>query len=219
MTLLIVNVCAFANRTWHQAKFHYFHACFGFTGIKKLSFSMFPTQPRRPEFWISFPFLAWNLEIYPRTHMWFFNQLWCTGTCACISNLNYAHKGDTFPLRTTSLLERSSGLQETYTKTCSYSAIFLPQHGSTMTWHHAKFHDFQACFGFTRILKPSFSMFSAEPRCPNVWISFPFLAWDLEIHPRTHMWFSTNFDAREHVLVVQIWIMHIKWPKTQLMCK
>ena len=82
MTLLIVNVCAIANRTanlpqhvgamsWHQAKFHYFHACFGFTGIKKLSFSMFPTQPRRPEFWISFPFLAWNLEIYPRTHMWF----------------------------------------------------------------------------------------------------------------------------------------------------
>ena len=113
MTLLIVNVCAFANQieklpqhvgamSWHQANFHYFHACFGFTGIKKLSFSMFPTQPRRPEFWISFPFLAWNLEIYPRTHMWFFNQLWCTGTCACISNLNYAHKGDTFPPRTTS---------------------------------------------------------------------------------------------------------------------
>ena len=65
----------------------------------------------------------------------------------------------------------------------------LPQHGSAMTWHHAKFHDFQACFGSTRILKQSFSMFSAEPRCPDVWISFPFLAWDLEIHPRTHMWF------------------------------
>ena len=66
---------------------------------------------------------------------------------------------------------------------------FLPGHGTTMTWHHAKFHDFQACFGFTRILKQSFSMFLAEPRCPDVWISFPFLAWDLEIHPRTHMWF------------------------------
>ena len=70
--------------------------------------------------------------------------------------------------------------------------IFLPQHGSTMTWHHAEFHDFQACFGFTRIWKPSFSMFSAEPRCPDVWISFPFLAWDLEIHPRTHMWFFSQ---------------------------
>ena len=39
----------------------------------------------------SFPFLAWDLEIHPRTHMWFFNQLWCTGACACSSNLNYAH--------------------------------------------------------------------------------------------------------------------------------
>ena len=138
-------MCAFANRTaklpqhvgamsWHQAKFHYFHACFGFTGIKKLSFSMFPAQPRRPEFWISFPFLAWNLEIYPRTYMWFFNQLWCTGTCACISNLNYAHKGDTFPPRTTSLLERSSDLQEAYTKICSYSANFF-YHGMVLPWH------------------------------------------------------------------------------------
>ena len=31
--------------------------------------------------------------------------------------------------------------------------------------------------------------------------------------------FSTNFGALEHVLVVQIWIMHIKCPKTQLMHK
>ena len=49
MTLLIVNVCAFANRiaklpqhvgamSWHQAKFHDFHACFGFTGLKKTRF-------------------------------------------------------------------------------------------------------------------------------------------------------------------------------------
>ena len=50
MTLLIVNGCAFANQTaklpqhvgamsWHQAKFNDFHACFGFTGIKKPSSS------------------------------------------------------------------------------------------------------------------------------------------------------------------------------------
>ena len=31
--------------------------------------------------------------------------------------------------------------------------------------------------------------------------------------------FSTNFGALEHVLVVQIWIMHIKCPETQLMHK
>ena len=33
------------------------------------------------------------------------------------------------------------------------------------------------------------------------------------------MWFSTNFGALEHVLVVQIWIMHIKCLETQLMYK
>ena len=31
--------------------------------------------------------------------------------------------------------------------------------------------------------------------------------------------FSTNFDAPEHVLAVQIWIVHIKCPETQLMYK
>ena len=81
------------------------------------------------------------------------------------------------------------GLQEAYTKACPYSAKKLPQHVGAMSWDHSKFHDFQACFGITGIKKPSFSIFPAEPRRPDVWISFPFLAWDLEIHPRTHMWF------------------------------
>ena len=42
--------------------------------------------------WNSFPFLAWDLSMHPRTHIWFFNQFICTGACACSSNLNYAHK-------------------------------------------------------------------------------------------------------------------------------
>ena len=81
------------------------------------------------------------------------------------------------------------GLQEAYTKACPNSEKKLPQHVGAMSWHHAKFHDFPACFGIVVIKKPSFSIFSAEPRCPDVWISLPSLAWDLEIHPRTHMWF------------------------------
>ena len=63
-------------------------------------------------------------------------------------------------------------------------------------------------------------MFSVEPRRLDVWISLQSLAWDLEIHPRTHMWFFSNdFGALEPVLVVKIWIMHIKFPETQLMYK
>ena len=44
----------------------------------------------------------------------------------------------------------------------------LPQHVDAMSSHHAKFHDFQACFGITGIKKPSFSIFPAEPRRPDV---------------------------------------------------
>ena len=45
-----------------------------------------------PGVWNSFPFLAWDLSMHPRTQIWFFNQFICTGACACSSNLNYAHK-------------------------------------------------------------------------------------------------------------------------------
>ena len=51
----------------------------------------FASNQQCPGFWISFPSLPWDLEIHPRTHMWFFNQLWCTRACACSSNLNDAH--------------------------------------------------------------------------------------------------------------------------------
>ena len=42
--------------------------------------------------WNSFPFLAWDLRMHPRTKIWFFNQSICTGAYACSSNFNYAHK-------------------------------------------------------------------------------------------------------------------------------
>ena len=45
----------------------------------------------------------------------------------------FAHGGDTFPLRTTSLLEGSSGLQEAYTKACPNSAKKIPQHVGAMS--------------------------------------------------------------------------------------
>ena len=130
---LIVNVCAFANRTaklpqhvgamsWHQGKFHYFHGCFAFTWIKKLSFSMFLAQPRRPEFWISFPFLAWNLEIYPRTHMSFFNQLWWT--TYIVSHSKVAR----------SLSEPRAFLREASVCKSLYQNLFLFGQFFTTTW-------------------------------------------------------------------------------------
>ena len=56
--------------------------------------------------------------------------------------------------------------------------------------------------------------FAGNQRCPGVWNSFPFLACDLSMHPRTHFLFSTNLYALEHVHVVQIWIMNINALRT-----
>jgi len=45
---------------------------------------------------------------------------------------HFAHGGDTFPLGTTSLLEKSPGLQEAYTKACPNSAKKF----TTSCWCH-----------------------------------------------------------------------------------
>ena len=60
--------------------------------FKNQTSQRFAGNQQGPGVWISFPSLAWDLEIHPRTHMWFFNQLWCIGAFACSSNLNYAYK-------------------------------------------------------------------------------------------------------------------------------
>ena len=52
----------------------------------------FAGNQRCPAVWNSFPFLAWDLSMHPRTQIWFFNQFVCTRACAWSSNLNYAHK-------------------------------------------------------------------------------------------------------------------------------
>ena len=42
--------------------------------------------------WNSFPFLAWDQSMHPRTPIWFFNQFIWSTACTSSSNLNYAHK-------------------------------------------------------------------------------------------------------------------------------
>ena len=53
---------------------------------------MFAAEWRWQGVWHSFPFLAWELSMQPRTHILIFNQFICIRACACSSNLNYAHK-------------------------------------------------------------------------------------------------------------------------------
>ena len=88
--------------------------------------------------------------------------------------------------------------------------MFLPWHICAMTWHHATFGDFLVSLGFMGTYKPRFEMFEDEPWHRYGCNSFPFLAWDLNMHPRTHVHFSCHFGALENVFVVRIWIMDIK---------
>ena len=60
--------------------------------FKNQALQCFSSNQRCHGVWNSFSFLAWDLSMHPRTHIWFFDQFICTGTCAFSSNLNYAHK-------------------------------------------------------------------------------------------------------------------------------
>ena len=53
---------------------------------------MFAAEWRWQSVWHSFPFLAWDLSMQPRTHILIFNQFKCIRACACSSHLNYAHE-------------------------------------------------------------------------------------------------------------------------------
>ena len=88
--------------------------------------------------------------------------------------------------------------------------MFLPRHICAMTWHHATFDDFLVSLGFMGIQKPRFEMFEDEPGHQYGCNLFPFLEWDLNMHPRTHVWFLSHFGWLKHVFVVWIWIMDIK---------
>ena len=51
--------------------------------FKNQASQCFAANQRCPGVWNSFPFLAWDLSMHPRTHIWFFNQFICTWACAC----------------------------------------------------------------------------------------------------------------------------------------
>ena len=83
-----------------------------------------------------------------------------------------------------------------------YHSMLMPLHDSMPS-----FMNFTRVLDLLEFKNQAFQCFAGNQRCPGVWNSFPFLAWDLNMHPRD---ISTNLYALEHVHVVQIWIMHIK---------
>ena len=69
-----------------------FRHVFDLPEFKNQASQCFAGNQRYPGVWNSFPFLAWDLSMHPRTQIWFFNQFICARAYACTSNLNYAHK-------------------------------------------------------------------------------------------------------------------------------
>ena len=65
-----------------------------------------------------------------------------------------------------------------------YHAMLMPLHDSMPS-----FMNFRRVLDLLEFKNQVSQRFAGNQQCPGVWISFTFLAWDLEIHPRTHMWF------------------------------
>ena len=131
---------------------------------------MFPTQPRRPEFWISFPFLAWNLEIYPRTHMWFSTNFGALEH-VLVFQIWIMHTKVTRSLpEPRAFLREAPVCKKLIPKFVPIRPIFLPQHGSTMTWHPCQVSWFSDVFWIYKNFKTKFLNVlgrATMPRCFN----------------------------------------------------
>ena len=90
-----------------------------------------------------------------------------------------------------------------------YQNMLIPLHDSMPS-----FMNFRWVLDLLEFKNQASQHFASNQRCPGVWNSFPFLAWDLSVHQGHRFDFSTNLYALEHVHVLQIWIMHINALKT-----
>ena len=123
----------------------------------------------------------------------------------------FAHGGGTFPLGTTSLLEGSFGLQEAYTKACpnsakkNYRSMLVPCHETMPSFmiFRRVLHLQEFKYQVSRCFRPSHAAQMFEFHSYLLHVTYKLT--------RGHTcYFSTNFGALEHVLVVQNRIMHIK---------
>ena len=106
----------------------------------------------------------------------------------------FVHKGGTFVTETIMLVVRSSGLWEEYTQTCPKWDKFCAN--SMMMLLHDSMPSFMNLWQVLDLLElknQASQCFAGNQRRPGVWNSFPFLEWDLSMHPRTHIWFWDQF--------------------------
>ena len=132
----------------------------------------------------------------------------------------FAHGGDTFPLRTTSLLEGSSGLQEAYTKNLSKWGQFF-YHNMLVSWNDTmpSFMIFRRVVNSQKFKKPVSQCYQPSHDAHMFEFHTHLLHGTYKFTQGHTCDISNNFGALEPVLVVRIGIIHIKCPETQLMYK
>ena len=69
-----------------------------------------------------------------------------------------------------------------------YHVMLMPLHDSMPS-----FMNFRRVLDLLEFKNQASQWFAGNQRCPGVWNSFPFLAWDLSMHPWTHSWFFNEF--------------------------
>ena len=69
-----------------------------------------------------------------------------------------------------------------------YHGMLIPLHDSM-----ASFMNFRRVLDLLEFKNQASQCFASNQRCPIVWNSFAFLAWDLSMHPRTQIWFFNQF--------------------------
>ena len=117
----------------------------------------------------------------------------------------FAHGGDTFPLGTTRLLERSFGLQEAYTKACpnlakkNYHSMLVPCHDTMPS-----FMIFRRVLDLQELKNQVSQSFHPSHDAQMFEFHSHFLHGTYKFTQGHTCDFSTNFGALEHVLVLQI---------------
>ena len=69
-----------------------------------------------------------------------------------------------------------------------YQGMLTPLHDSMPS-----FMNFRQVLDLLEFKNQASQCFAGNQRCPGVWNSFSFLAWDLSMHPRTQIWFFNQF--------------------------
>ena len=106
----------------------------------------------------------------------------------------FVPKGGTFPTETIRLVVREALVcEKLIPKPVPNGIIFY--HNMLMPLHDSmpSLMNFRRVLDLLEFKNQASQCFAGNQQCPSVWNPFPFLAWDLSMHPGTQIWFFNKF--------------------------